>query len=113
MLFRSPEAVFRLKRNAELSYHDHVQRGVEFLGYLERHRHAAARQAEHDRAAAAQEPEVGRELPPRVRPVCEVHGVPQNQYGGISPWAGNTARWVAMIAWSIGSPGSKPDSNAT
>ena len=77
---------------------------------LERDRHAAARQAEHDRAAAVQEPKVGRELPPRVRPVCEVHGTSRYQISGAIPWDGKTAFWVAMIAWSTGSPGSKPHS---
>src|SRR5262249_23387480 len=67
------ERVLGLKRHAELAYHDDVQRRPQFLGHLERDRHSAAWQAEHDDTAAAQVTQPPGQPPARVRTVSEQH----------------------------------------
>ena len=56
-----------------LSHHDHVERGVQFLGHLERDRHAAARQAKHHDVGTAQVPHPPRQVPSCVRAINEQH----------------------------------------
>jgi hypothetical protein len=67
------EAVLRLERDAELTHHDHVERGPQLPGHLERDGHAAARQGEHDGIGAPQVPQPPCQLPSRVRTINGQH----------------------------------------
>jgi hypothetical protein len=53
---------FRLAGRAELAHHHHVEVGVEAASDLARHRHRAARDAQHQRAPAAQVRQRGGEV---------------------------------------------------
>jgi hypothetical protein len=68
-----PEALFRLEPNAELAHRDHIERCVKVLRHLERDRHAAARQAEHNYTGTAQMPQPVRQVPAGVGAVNEQH----------------------------------------
>ncbi len=65
-----------LERHAELAHHDHVQRGVQHLRDLGRHRNTAAGKPEDDHLAAREVPDPLGEAPPRVYTIDEVHDPP-------------------------------------
>jgi hypothetical protein len=66
-------AQLRLVGDAELAYHDHVQRGRERLSDLERNHDAAPRQAEDHQVRPAEMAHQARQLAPRIDPVGECH----------------------------------------
>ncbi len=63
-------AELRLIRHTELANDDHIERRIQLSGDLERNRHPAPRQAEHDHLLVAEAPpSVARPAPARVCPV--------------------------------------------
>jgi len=74
---------FWLVGDSKLAHHDHVERRAERRSDLEGDRHAAAREPEHHRVAAAQPLEGPGQVPPRIGPVHESHQLPPGVLAGL------------------------------
>jgi hypothetical protein len=62
-----------LERHTELADHDHIQRGMQGPGHLERDGHPAPREAEHDHRLATEMPQPGGQPPSCIDTIEEVH----------------------------------------
>jgi hypothetical protein len=60
-----------LVRHPELADHDHIQRRPQRPGHLQRNRHTAPRQAEHNHRLAPQVLQPGGQQPPRIGTISE------------------------------------------
>jgi hypothetical protein len=61
------------ERHPELAHHDDIQRRAKRPRHLERDRHAAPRQAEHDDGLTPQVPQPGGTPPPGIITIGENH----------------------------------------
>ena len=77
------EGQFGLKRHPELAHHQDVKRRPQRLGDLERHRHPAARQAQHDYVLAVQRLQTLGQLTPCIATIVELcHCLSVSRYVG-------------------------------